>query len=322
MRATPPALNAPVRSLEMLDLQIASGATEIYVGLASPALKKLTFNALARSRDEQPTQVSSPELLEDIIVEAHGQNRRVHFSANIQHLHPSLHAPYIAHVRQAVELGVDTVIVADIGLMQVLRAAGVTLPFVAAGYMAVGTTAFARYLRDAFGVTRVVLPHAITLEEIAAFVQVPGLEIEVQVQTGAGNTCGRCMMFDSPTVPEIGLGCRAGYSVRTPQDDALEGLAFLDGATDCALCSVQELLAVGVHAFKIPGRESPNIRTNAKITQLYRKAIDDSIKGKTMQRIVAEIDNIELLWQMSWVPRFCDNKRCRFLDTPTIQSYI
>lgn len=322
MTMSPPALNAPVRSLEMLDLQIAAGATEIYVGLACPELKVLTLNALARMRDEQPTQVSSPELLADIVTEAHAKGLRVHFSANIQALSTALYPLYVAHVQQAVALGVDTIIMANLGLMQLLRTAGITLPFVAAGYMGVGTTQFAQYVRDHFGVVRVVLPHAIALEEIAAFTALRDLEIEIQVQTGAGNSCGRCMMFDSPVLPEIGLGCRAGYTVQTPEGVTLEMASFLDGSTDCALCSTKELVGLGVDAFKISGRESPNIRTNAKITQLYRKAIDDAVAGKAIETTVVEIDEVELMWQMAWVPRFCDNKRCRFLDTPTIHSYI
>lgn len=318
----PPALNAPVRSLDMLDLQIKAGATEIYVGLVCDELTVLTFNAHARMRDEHPTQVSSPELLADIVDDAHAKGLKVHFSANIQYLPPALHAAYIRHVKEAVELGVDSLIVANLSLMHQIRAAGITLPLVAAGYMGVTTTAFARYLQSACGVTRVVMPHAMTLEEIAAFVRIPGLEVEVQVQTGAGNACGRCMMFDSPVKPEIGLGCRAGYTLQTPEGTTLENAQFLDGATDCSLCDVGALMEIGVHALKIPGRESPNIRTNAKITQMYRRVIKNTVAGKAMTVTIAEIDQVELMWQMNWVPRFCENQRCRFRDTQTTRSYI
>ncbi|HEY1015314.1 MAG TPA: U32 family peptidase [Herpetosiphonaceae bacterium] len=306
----------------MLDLQLAAGATEIYVGLVSEPLKVLTFNAHARMRDEHPTQVNSPALLGDIITDAHAKGVTVHFSANIAYLPAALHAAYVTHVQTAVALGVDTVLVANLGLMRLLREAGLTIPLVAAGYMGVTTTAFARYLQTALGVVRVVLPHAMTLDEIAAFAAIPGLEIEVQVQTGAGNSCGRCMMADSPVKPEIGLGCRAGYTVRAPDGTTTHGLPFLDGATDCALCNVTDLMAIGVHAIKIPGRESPNVRTNAKITQMYRKAIHDAVAGKPLDVTIQEIDQVELMWQMNWVPRFCENLRCRFRDTPTTQSYI
>ena len=166
------------------------------------------------------------------------------------------------------------------------------------------------------------MPHAMTLDEIAAFVRIPGLEVEVQVQTGAGNSCGRCMMFDSSVKPEIGLGCRAGYTVYTPEGTTIESIQLLDGSTDCSLCDVGALMEIGIHAVKIPGRESPNMRTNAKITQMYRRVIKNTLAGKAMAVSIAEIDQVELMWQMNWVPRFCENQRCRFRDTPTTRSYI
>lgn len=319
------ALNAPVRSLEMLELQIEAGATEIYVGLGCDELKVLTFNARAQSSDEQPCQVSSPRLLKDLIQFAHEEKLSVNFSANIQHLPTAFHPAYVDHVKRAVDMGVDNIVVANMGLMKLLRASGIALPFTAAGYMNVGTVRLARYLGENFGVTRVTLPHAMALEEVSAFTRLPGIEIEIPVQTGAGNTCGRCMMSDSPVTPEIGLGCRAGYEVReggSPSPVSAKPMAFLDGSTDCSLCSVIELISAGVFAFKIPGRESPNLRVNAKMTQLYRKAIDDALSGKAISVTIQEIDRVELLWQMRWVPRFCNEKRCRFRETATTQSYV
>jgi collagenase-like PrtC family protease len=317
-----PALDAPVRSLDMLDMQVSAGATEIYLGLPSDLLHVLTFNSLPRTRGEHPTQVSSPELMAEIVDQAHRQGLRVHFCADVQFLPAALQAAYVEHVRGAVGMGVDSVVVAGIGLMRLLRSAGVEVPLVASGYMAVATVPFARYLRDAFGVGRVIVPHSMKLGEIRAICEVPGLEVEVPVHTGAGMTCGRCMMADSPVQPEIGLGCRAGYQVRTPDGEVLKESHFLDGAADCGLRNVGDLIRIGVRALQIPGRESPNIRVNAKITQLYRKAIDDARADVPIDRTIYQIDQVELLWQMRWVPRYCDMGRCRFLETPITKAYV
>jgi collagenase-like PrtC family protease len=320
--ATTTRLDVPVRSLEMLDLQLRARADEIYLGMLCEPLRVLTFNALARTRDEQPTQVESPKLLGQIVTRAHAGGMTVNFSANLAYLPAAFHPAYVDHVRQALDLGVDRVVVANLGLMRLLRTAGITAPLVAAGYMGVGTARLAAYLRDTLGVTRIILPHAMAFEEVARFTQLPGLEIEIPAQTGAGNTCGRCMMFDSPTFPEIGLGCRAGYRVRTPEGTVLEESRFLDGGTDCSLCSVPELMQIGVHVLKIAGRESPNVRQNAKVTQFYRKAIDNQLKGKDIEATIRQIAWVELMWTMGWVPRLCDQKRCRFLPTPTNQAYV
>nr|AEH26482.1 peptidase [uncultured Acidobacteria bacterium A3] len=316
------ALNAPVRSIEMLDLQIKAGANEVYVGLPAEPLKVWTFNARARKLDEQPCQVPSLRALRGIVDEAHAAGLTVHFSANVQHLPPSLHAAYRAQVAQALDAGADGLIVANVGLARLLRDAGVTAPMTAGLYMNVGTTRLARYLRDQLAVRRIVLPHAMKLTEVRQFAALDGVTIEVPAHTGGGNTCGRCMMFDSAAVPEFGSGCRSGYDVTTPDGTVLPKHPFLDGATDCSLCSVADLIAAGVTAFKIPGRESPNVKANAKITQLYRKLIDDSLAAKPLATSIREIDRVELMWQMRWVPRFCNAKRCKFEDTPYTQSYV
>ena len=50
-------LDAPVRSLKMLELQIKAGATEVHVGLRSRA--PVSFDGLPANRDGEPTQVVS-----------------------------------------------------------------------------------------------------------------------------------------------------------------------------------------------------------------------------------------------------------------------
>jgi collagenase-like PrtC family protease len=315
-------LNAPVRSLEMLDLQIKAGADEIHVGLPAEPLRVWTFNARARTLDEQPCQVASPKALQSIIDKAHRSGVAVQFSADVQHLPASLHAAYVAQVREALDIGADGVIVASVALARVLREAGVSAPITAGLYMNVGTTRLATYLRDHLHISRIMLPHAMKLDEVKRFAALEGLAIEIPAHTGAGNTCGRCMMFDSAETPEYGWGCRAAYDVVAPDGSMLSKNAFLDGATDCSLCTVGTLIRAGVTVFNIPGRESPNLRANAKITQLYRKLIDDSIAAKPLAASIKEIDRVELMWKMRWVPRFCTPKRCKFEETPYTQSYV
>jgi collagenase-like PrtC family protease len=225
-------------------------------------------------------------------------------------------------VRAAVDCGVDRVIVANVGLLDVLRRGGIDVPLIAAGNMGVTTVAYARWLGERFDITRIVTPHQITLDEVAAMCSLSGVDIEVQVQTGSGLLCGRCTLWDDPNGSGVGLGCRSGYEVVTPDGQTLTDVAFLDSGTDCAFCDVPALAAIGVRAFKIQGRESPYPRQNAKVTQLYRKALDDTRLHVPIAKTIEKIDRIELLWQMSWVPRLCDQQRCRFRDTPTQRAYI
>lgn len=322
-QATPPAravaLNAPVRSMKMLELQVSSGATEIYLALRPPAGQPLSFDALPAHRDGEPTQVGSPALLGELIAAAHSAGLRVHFCADAPMVPASCTRAYLDHVTTAVEAGADTVVVGSLPACGWLADGCLATDLVAGSTMGVSTVAFATWLRDACQVRRIVLPHTVTLAEVGVFCRLDGLEIEVPVQTGAGLDCTRCRLSD---LPNVGLGCRAGWTGGYGGHGGTDLGGFLDGASDCALCDVHALIDIGVRALQIPGRESPNLRQNAKITQLYRRAVQGHATGTPMPQVIEAIDRVELMWQMGWVPRLCEQQRCRFRDTPQQRAYV
>jgi collagenase-like PrtC family protease len=292
----------------MLELQIKAGATEVHVGLRSRS--SVSFDALPANRDGEPTQVSLG-LLAELVTVAHDGGLRVHFCADTPVVRPDDETAYREHVAHGLDAGVDTVVVGSLPACAWFPGASI----VAGGELGVSTLGLAEHLRDTYGVRRVVVPHTLTLGEVAAFCQLDGLEIETPVQTGAGLDCTRCRLADTPGV---GLGCRAGYADGSGVD--LGG--FLDGASDCALCDVPALIGIGVTALRIPGRESPNERQNAKITQMYRRALRGHAAGVPITEVIEQIDRVELMWQMGWLPRLCDQKRCRFQDTPQQRAFV
>lgn len=307
-------LNAPVRSLKMLELQIAGGATEVYLGLR-PEDGPVSFDSLPANRDGEQTHVSSPALLGEIVTAAHTAGLIVHFCADTPVVRAADEAAFRRHVERGVAAGVDTLVVGSLPACSWL--AGGELPVVAGGALGVSTPDLAAHLHEKYGVRRVVVPHTLALDEIALFCGLPGLEIETPVQTGAGLDCTRCRLQDTPGV---GLGCRAGY--RRADDPTGDLGGFLDGAADCALCDVPSLIALGVTTLQVAGRESPNLRQNAKITQMYRRALRGHAAGTPITEVIKEIDRVELMWQMGWLPRLCDQQRCRFRDTPQLRAYV
>lgn len=296
--------------MKMLELQIKAGATEVYAGLRSRA--PVSFDSLPANRDGEPTQVSAT-VLQEIITTAHGAGLRVHFCADAPVVGKEDEAAYRKHVESAVNAGADTVVVGSLPACAWL--ADDEVPLVAGGSLGVSTLGFAEYLRDSYGVHRVIVPHTLALGEVAAFCRLADLEIETPVQIGAGLDCTRCRLQDTPGV---GLGCRAGYL----DDSGVDLGGFLDGASDCALCDVPALIDIGVTALYIPGRESPNERQNAKITQMYRRAVRGHAAGTPITKVIEEIDKVELMWQMGWLPRLCDQQRCRFRDTPQQRAFV
>ncbi|WP_189077922.1 U32 family peptidase [Mangrovihabitans endophyticus] len=302
----------------MLELQMAAGANEVYVALRPPADVAVSFDALPARRDDEPTHVPSTALLAELVTAAHAAGLRVHFCADAPVVAHGHEAAWRAHVGAGVDAGADTVVVGS--LAGVARLSGSGIPLVAGLPMGVSTLGYAAHLRDAYGVRRIVVPHTLTLGEITGFCTLDGLEIEVPVQTGAGLDCTRCRLSD---IPGVGLGCRAGYTGSQADEGPPADLGgFLDGASDCALCDVPALIEIGVRAMQIPGRESPNVRQNAKITQMYRRAVTGHTAGTPITEVIAAIDRVELMWQMGWLPRLCDQQRCRFRDTPQQRAYV
>lgn len=311
------ALNAPVRSLKMLELQTSAGATEVYLALRPPA-GHASFDALPARRDGEPTQVGSVAMLGELVSAAHRAGLRVHFCADAPVVREDDEHSYREHVEAGLEAGADTVVVGSLASCAWLsHLDGADL--VAGLAMGVSTPALVEYLRDAHGIRRVVLPHTLTLAEVAAFTTLSGLQVETPVQTGSGMDCGRCRLPDTPVV---GLGCRAGYSGTYGGEPLPDIGAFLDGASDCALCDVPALIDLGVDALQVPGRESPNLKQNAKITQMYRRVIRGHAAGNSIREVIEAIDRVELMWQMGWVPRLCEQQRCRYRDTPVNRAYV
>ncbi|MBQ1098268.1 U32 family peptidase [Streptomyces sp. b94] len=315
------ALDAPVRNLQMLELQITGGATEIYLAQRAPADTAGSFDALPGKRDGDTTQVSNRRLVKEIISQAHTAGLKVNLCADAPAVAAGDKEAFLAHVAQGIDAGADTVVVGALPTARWIADAHPGVPLVAGAPLGVSTAAYALRLQETYRVRRIVVPHATGLDEIAAFCALDGLEVEVPVQTGSGADCHHCRM---PDQPGSGLGCRAGYQ-NTPGsgDGAPVDLGgFLDGASDCALCDVPSLVALGVAALQIPGRESPIIRQNAKITQMYRRALDGVARGWSTKQTVADIDRVELTWQMGWVPRMCEQQRCRFRDTPRRRTHV
>jgi collagenase-like PrtC family protease len=158
-------LNAPVRSLKMLELQIAAGATEVYLALRPQDQIPVSFDALPARRDGEATHVSSVAMLRELILTAHDAGLMVHFCADAPVVRPGDRVLYEEHAARGVDAGADTVVVGSVPACDWL-ASRTGYRLVAGGAMGVSVPAYATYLRDTYRVSRVVLPHSLTLDEV------------------------------------------------------------------------------------------------------------------------------------------------------------
>ena len=257
-------LLAPVGGIEHLRAAVEAGADAVYLG------GKL-FNARINASN------FDGEEMRYAVDYAHLRGVKVFVTMNILLRDEEL-GPALSYARELYEIGVDALIVQDLGLAGLLRE---TMPDFPLHLSTQGTVYDEAGVRAAskLGFERVVLARELTLSEIEACCNVvrPGgkkTEIEVFVH-GALCVCysGQCNMSRLAGGRSGNRGlcaqpCRLAYT-------GSGGVSrhFLSPKDSCALDLLGELIEAGVKSFKIEGRmKSPEYV--AIVTGIYRKYID------------------------------------------------
>ncbi|MBP5661838.1 MAG: U32 family peptidase [Clostridia bacterium] len=271
-----PELLAPAGDMESLDAALRFGADAVYVG--GPMLQLRSASA-GFALDDLARAVSL----------AHAQGKKLYITVNC-FAKDSEFTDICLYVHQLKEIGVDAVIVSDLGAIACIRQAE---PHLA---VHVSTQANCRNARAAevyasLGVKRIVLSREMTLEEIRVFSSriPPELEIEAFVH---GAMCmaysGRCLISSflanrSGNRGECAQPCRWQYQLMEekrpgeyfPIEEAPEGTTILSSCDLNCLSFLDELKRAGVTSFKIEGRMKSAYYV-ATVVNTYRRAIDQS----------------------------------------------
>ena len=262
-----PELLAPVGGKPHLIAAVNNGADAVYMG-------GMAFNARIFAEN------FSDEELPDAIKYAHAHGVRVYMTLNTLVSDAELSRAF-EYCNYIYGLGIDGLIVQDIGLIRLLHK---YLPELPLHLSTQGTLYNKEALAAAakMGVSRVVPARELSIDEInditeAASNMEPPLDVEVFVH-GALCMCysGQCQMS---RVLGAGSGrtgnrgtcaqpCRQGYT-----DDKGHTYYALSPKDLCLINSIPELVSAGVASFKIEGRiKSPEYV--ATVTRIYRKYID------------------------------------------------
>lgn len=260
-----PELVAPAGNFDCARAAVANGADAVYFGLPR-------WNARLRADNFTAEQV--PDLvrfLHDHRVRAFCAMNTLVFADEL----PAVERDLIL----LDELGVDAVIVQDLGVAVRARELGLRLAIHASTQMTITSpegVAFAKRL----GVKRVVIARETSLRELALF-----RDAEMELETFVhGALCvaysGQCLTSEalgqrSANRGECAQACRLPYELIV--DGAVRELGdrrYLLSPQDlAAVAEIPELIRLGVRGFKIEGRlKSPEYV--AATCQVYRKAID------------------------------------------------
>jgi len=267
-----PELLAPAGSLDAVRAAVANGADAVYLGAHR-------FNA----RDEG-AQLTLDEV-EAACRIAHARGRRIYLTLNIL-LKPSELVDALLFLADAVDRGIDAVIVQDIGLVRLIQRLHPTLEIHGSTQMTVHDESGARVMRG-LGIERVVLARENTLEDVRAIRDaVPGIGLETFVH---GALCisysGQCYMSGMISERSANRGscaqsCRKDYVLTDATSGGELDRGYLISAKDLGAWDHLAAIAdAGVGCLKIEGRKK-RPEYVATVTSGYRQWLDRLERGE------------------------------------------
>lgn len=261
-----PELLSPAGSLDAVRAAVANGADAVYLGASR-------FNA----RDEG-AQLSLEELGEACRI-AHARGRRIYLTLNIL-IKPSELTDALLFLGEAVDHGIDAVIVQDVGLVRLIEQLYPNLEIHGSTQMTVHDESGAAVMKE-LGVQRVVLARENTLDDIRAIhATVPGLGLESFVH---GALCisysGQCYMSGMISERSANRGscaqsCRKDYLLTDVATGEELDRGYLISAKDLgAFDHLADIADAGIVCLKVEGRKK-RPEYVATVTKSYRELLD------------------------------------------------
>lgn len=266
-------LLSPAGSMDSLRAGVQNGADAIYLGgtLFSARASACNFN--------------NEELIEAIKY-AHIRNVKIFVTVNTSVKEDEI-SNLIEYTDFLYKIGVDAIILSDIGITSVLRKRYPNMELHAS------TQIFAHSLRDVLelekvGFDRVVVARELNIDEIKKICENCNCDIEVFIH---GALCvsysGQCLMSSlignrSGNRGRCAQPCRQSYKLINTSTNTeiknVNGNYLLSPKDLCSIDNIEKLLETGVKSLKIEGRmKRPEYV--ATVTSSYRKAIDNFEKN-------------------------------------------
>ena len=261
-------LLSPAGSPEAVVAAVQNGADAIYMGFGG-------FNARRGAKN------FTDEEFESSVRYCRVRGCKVYVTLNT--LVSDREIPEVVKLAQkASELGVDAILVQDLGLARVLKCAVPDVPLHASTQMSIHNLAGVEAAAE-MGITRAVLAREMSLQQIALIAEKSPIEIEVFAH-GALCFChsGQCYMSAligrrSGNRGACAQPCRLQYSLGGRMDNF--PLSLKD---NCLVSNLKELERVGVACVKIEGRmKRPEY--SAIVTGIYSRAIHEGLEPSEIE---------------------------------------
>ena len=265
---------APAGDMECLSAALDYGADAVYLGGKSFGMRAGPANF-------------TPDALKTAVEAAHSKGVKVYLTCNTLPRNDEI--PHFEQfIKDASDFGVDAVIVADLGLLYLIKKYTPDMEIHMSTQTGIVNYASANALYN-MGVKRIVVARELSIEEIAEIrVKTPSeLDIEAFVH---GAMCmsfsGRCLLSQYMTNRDANRGecaqpCRWSYHLMEetrpgeyfPVFEDEKGSYILNAKDLCMIDHLDKLAKAGVTSFKIEGRAKSSYYVSV-ITNAYRMAVD------------------------------------------------
>ena len=261
-------LLSPAGNFECLKAAIQNGANAVYVGASD-------FSARAGA-----TNFNFDEL-KQAVEYAHIRNVKIHLALNTLIKNQEFSSA-LGLAKYAYEIGVDAIIVQDLGLAKILIQNFPEMSIHASTQMTIHNLEGVLEA-EKLGFSRVILSRELSLEEISYICRNSNIEIECFIH---GALCisysGQCLFSSmiggrSANRGKCAQSCRLPYSLLEDNKTNIDQGYLLSPRDLCGLNYIGKLIDAGVTSFKIEGRlKSPEYV--ATVTRIYKKYIDLYLK--------------------------------------------
>ncbi|MBD3391599.1 MAG: hypothetical protein GF418_06080, partial [Chitinivibrionales bacterium] len=253
-----PEILAPAGSLECFHAALDAGADAVYVGLPE-------LNARIRAKN------FTIKTLSYVVPYAHKHKIKVQVALNTLVKQHELR-PLLTTLHQLQQIGIDALIVQDLGLAHIVREHFPRLALHASTQMAIHNTLGIQAARDA-GFERAILARELTSREIEYIRRSTDMELEVFVHGAL------CYCISGLCLASSFLGGQSGNRGRCTQVcrrrfSALEKSGFYFSPKDLSLVDhVHQLARIGINSLKIEGRMKSAEYVHT-VVSAYRAVLD------------------------------------------------
>ncbi len=284
-------LLAPAGNMEKMKVAFKYGADACYM-----AGKKFGLRAFSGNFDEDE--------LDEATKYAHKLGKKIYITVNIVAHNGDFEGlpEYLVHLQ---EIGVDAVIVSDIGIMGFVKRYAPNLDIHVSTQANITNKFTAKTFCD-MGAKRLILARELSIKEIKEIRDYIPKDIEIETFVH-GAMCisysGRCLLSNYLTGRDSNRGacvqaCRFEYSIceKSRQGEHYEiqederGTYILNSKDMCMIDHLDDVVDAGVTSFKIEGRMKSAYYV-ATVVNAYRRAIDALKDGKPFdQELLEELE--------------------------------